>query len=126
VGICEDEVGKIDKFFDKLLSDDSYHNIAEAYKGIDLLIFDQLNGGFDKLALLELMRQYKSTGFWSVRLYGNQIKTVEGEDVLEWGEGSYERVIVKALPHRWGDILTDDFHQKLIETGDQFFMPNNP
>ncbi len=91
-----------------------------------MLIFDQLNGGFDKLALLELMRQYKSTGFWSVRLYGNQIKTVEGEDVLEWGEGSYERVIVKALPHRWGDILTDDFHQKLIETGDQFFMPNNP
>jgi hypothetical protein len=126
VGICEDEVGKIDKLFDKLLSDDSYHNIAESCKGIDLLIFDQLNGGFDKLALLELTRQDKSTGFWSIRLYGNQIKTVEGEDVLEWEKGSYERVIAQALPHRWGDILTDDFHQKLIETGDQFFMPNNP
>jgi hypothetical protein len=130
VGICEDEVGKIDKLLDKLLNDDFYPLIAEACKGIDLLIFDQLKGNkeesFDRLPLFELIRQDTDTGAWTIRLYPNKSMQSKNGDLQEWEEVSLEQAIIRALPQQWGDILTDDFHQKLIETGDQFFMPNNP
>jgi hypothetical protein len=116
--------GKLTHLLEKLADAESKESIAKASQGIDLLIFDQLRAkvnAFDRLPLFELLRQDQDNGFWDINLYNNE----PDKDGYKW-DNALEQLLIKQTGALWKDITTDDFHQKLIETGDQFFMPNNP
>jgi hypothetical protein len=97
---------------------------TKASQGIDLLIFDQLKckeNAFERLPLFELLRQDRDNGVWCIRLYDNE----SDNSGIQW-DNAFEKQFIERTGTLWEDITTDNFHQKLMTTGDQFFMPNNP